>query len=275
MTVARGLNPAGRCDRILLVQAQFDSELDSAQTARLQAHRATCADCQAAERELTALRTLIVPNELYRPVHGAVRQRLAATLAAAQRRPVRGLVELQTEHRSARQAVFSWIRGWRQSALAFGAGVGCATVLAFLTLSPGEQTVIEQVIAGHVRALQPGHLEDIISTDHHAVKPWFDGRIDFSPPVKDLEHTGFPLEGGRLDYVAGRPVAALVYRRANHIINLFVWPRADDFSAEPEATERNGYGLLHWAQDGMEIWAVSDVDPVQLRRFVQSWRQSP
>jgi anti-sigma factor RsiW len=275
MIVARGSGPGGHCDRVLLVQAELDGELDAAQTADLQAHRAKCRACRAAEQELTALRTLIVPDELYRPVPHELRKQLFTKLLAAQQHLVSGPVDLQTERAAEPRAVLSWVRGWRQSALAFSVGAGCVAGLAFLMLSSGEQSLIEQIVAGHVRALQPGHLEDIMSTDHHAVRPWFDGRIDFSPPVNGLEKTGFQLEGGRLDYISGRPVAALVYRRANHVINLFVWPRGDKFSMEPELAERNGYGVLHWAQDGMEIWTVSDVDPVQLSRFVQSWRQLP
>jgi len=270
MIVARGSGPSGRCDRVLLVQAELDGELDAAQTADLNAHRVTCPACQAAEQELTALRTLIVPHELYRPVPEELRERLFTDRLAAQQHPVSGSVDFRTERATEPRAFVSRVRGWRQSALAFGIGAGCAAALAFLMLSSREQSLIEQVVAGHVRALQ-----DIISTDHHTVRPWFDGRIDFYPPVKDLKQPGFSLEGGRLDYIAGRLVAAVVYRRANHIINLFVWPSGDKFGAEPETTERNGYGVLHWAQDGMEIWAVSDVDAVQLRRFVQSWRQSP
>jgi anti-sigma factor RsiW len=257
MIVARGSGPSGRCDRVLLVQAELDGELDAAQTADLNAHRVTCPACQAAEQELTALRTLIVPHELYRPVPEELRERLFTDRLAAQQHPVSGSVDFRTERATEPRAFVSRVRGWRQSALAFGIGAGCAAALAFLMLSSREQSLIEQVVAGHVRALQ-----DIISTDRHTVRPWFDGRIDFYPPVKDLKQPGFSLEGGRLDYIAGRLVAAVVYRRANHIINLFVWPSGDKFGAEPETTERNGYGVLHWAQDGMEIWAVSAVDAV-------------
>ena len=129
--------------------------------------------------------------------------------------------------------------------------------------------------AGHIRALQPGHLEDVPSSDQHTVKPWFDGRIDFAPPVKDLAAQRFPLRGGRLDYVAGRPVAALVYQRDKHVIDLFVWPASESAARPAETTERQGYNTVHWTQDGMTLWAVSDLEAGQLREFAEDWRRSP
>ena len=121
--------------------------------------------------------------------------------------------------------------------------------------------------------MQPGHLEDVKSSDRHTVKPCWNGRLDFTPPVKDFAAQGFPLRGGRLDYLAGRPVAALVYQRDRHVIDLFVWP-AKGNAPPPETGRHQGYNVVHWTEDGMVFWAVSDVELDQLRNFADIWRHS-
>src|SRR5205807_2059196 len=193
-------SPTGHCEMILLVQAEFHGELDAAQAANLQAHRTLCRDCQAAERELTQAYALL-HEELYQPMPDAIRQRILARLNADQPTPVLRPSEGWTR-RQATPAALSRFRSWRQSMIGFGLGAAGAVAAIFLVLNPAEQSLTEQLVAGHVRALQPGHLEDVASTDQHTVKPWFDGRIDFAPPVKDLGAAGFPLTGGRLDYIA-------------------------------------------------------------------------
>lgn len=253
-----------RCEMILLVQAEFDGELDAAQAANLRIHRERCSICQAAELDLTRARQVL--REMpYRPMPDAIRDRLLAALDVARPKPAL---------RPAKDAFSSHLRGWCHSVVGFGLGTACVSAVAFLMLSPAEQGLAEQVIAGHVRALQPGHLEDVLSTDEHTVKPWFDGKIDFAPPVKDLASAGFPLKGGRLDYIGKRPVAALVYQRDKHIIDLFAWP-AGETQAEAEVIERNGYNVLHWVENNTELWAVSDVAPDQLHKFVRDWQRSP
>jgi anti-sigma factor RsiW len=130
----------------------------------------------------------------------------------------------------------------------------------------------EAAVAGHIRALQPGHLTDVLSTDQHTVKPWFDGRLDYAPPVRDFAAAGFPLVGGRLDYFAGRPVAALAYRRDRHPIDLYVWP--DTGGAEPSVPSGivNGYQVLAWRDAEMRFVAVSDVNAADLNTFSRLWR---
>jgi len=252
------MSPAENCDRVLLVQAEFDGELDAAQAASLAAHRETCPVCQAAAAELAQTRELLRAPGLYQPIPDAVRARVLARLGAAgpAARPAR-----------------NWFSGWRQGWTGFGLGTACAAVLAFLVLMPAEPGLVDQIVSGHIRALQPGHLEDVVSTDQHTVKPWFDGRLDFAPPVKDLGADGFPLKGGRLDYLASRPVAALVYQRDKHLIDLFVWPEAGSATAAATAA-RSGYNLVHWSADGMALWAVSDVEAGQLADFARDWQKS-
>ena len=125
---------------------------------------------------------------------------------------------------------------------------------------PAGVGAMPDVVAAHIRALQPGHLVDVASTDRHTVKPWFDGRLDYAPPVRDFAGAGFPLVGGRLDYVAGRPVAALVYGRQKHLIDVFVWPGASAGSGGAV----QGYNVIAWAQGGMNYRAVSDLNAREL-----------
>jgi len=256
--------PAPDCDKVLLVQAELDGELDAAQAAALEAHRATCPICQAAQTQLLRARAL-VRVEAYETTPDDVRARVMARLrqvapepAAAARGTARG-----------RARGWAWLRG---PGFGFGLGAACAAAVSLLVLLPGGSDLAEAVVAGHIRALQPGHLEDVASTDQHTVKPWFDGRINFAPPVKDFAAQGFPLKGGRLDYLDDRPVAALVYQRDKHIINLYVWPAA---AATPHlAADRTirGYNVVHWVADGMNFWAVSDVERNQLDDFAALWR---
>jgi len=253
------------CDKVLLVQAELDGELGAAEAAALAAHRAQCPICEAAANELLQTRALL-RDDLYQPVPEDMRRRLMSVLAAAQ--PPRPGPSTATS------GSFGRWRGWWSNGASFGFGAACAAALAFLLLVPAMPPgLTEQIVAGHVRALQPGHLQDVASEDRHTVKPWFDGRLDFAPPVKDLAAAHFPLTGGRLDYLNGRPVAALVYQRDKHVIDLFVWPAAGD--TPPQTAERQGYNIVHWSQGGMNFWAVSDLEVAQLEEFVADWRNAP
>jgi anti-sigma factor RsiW len=133
-----------------------------------------------------------------------------------------------------------------------------------------EELLAENVLSAHIRSLAGTHLLDVPSSDQHAVKPWFNGKLDFSPLVQDLD--GFPLLGGRLEYFDGHPAAALVYGRHNHIINLFTWPSATD--AKAGVQRLNGYHLQHWSVNGMTYWAVSDLNETELSQFVSLYRRN-
>jgi anti-sigma factor RsiW len=256
------VTPAG-CDKVLLVQAEFDGELDAAQAVALARHRETCPVCTAAAAELVRTRALLRAPSLYQPAPQTLQTRVMERLAAARPLPP-----------APGRAGSRW-RWWRPALGGFGFGAAVAAGLAFLVFMPANEGLLDQVVAGHIRALQPGHLEDVASSDRHTVKPWFDGRLDFAPPVKDLAAAGFPLRGGRLDYLGGRAVAALVYQRDRHLIDLFVWPEKGATPLAPGAAEQHGYNIVHWSAGGMAFWAVSDVEAAQLEDFARTWRAMP
>ena len=165
-------------------------------------------------------------------------------------------------------------RRWVQAAALFGAGAATAAVVAISVLvAPKQDAIVDELTASHVRSLMASHLDDVASSDQHTVRPWFAGKLDFSPPVYDLAAEGFPLTGGRLDYVAGRPVAALVYKPGLHVINLFVWPARDGKPVDPDVFERHGFSLVHWTQAGMQAWAVSDMNSAELKDFANLVRE--
>jgi anti-sigma factor RsiW len=244
-----------------LLQADLDGELGPEGAATLAAHLVDCPACQARQAALIQLSTRL-RNEL--PYHAAP-PRLRETIKAA---ATRTALPTRRDH---------WLRtaaDWLRLAWPVSGAAAFAAALALMVMVPRGPDTIDSVIASHIRALQPGHLTDVISTDQHTVKPWFNGRVDFSPPVKDLAAQGFPLIGGRLDFLAGRPVAALVYHRAKHVIDLYVWPTSGKTPAPEQAGERSGYNFIRWSQGDMVFWAVSDVEKSQLADFVRLWRSS-
>ncbi len=189
----------------------------------------------------------------------------------------RGIATASTTSSSLRDAAApaSRLRRWMQAVALFGAGAATAAIVSIgVLVGPGHDTIVDELTASHVRSLMASHLDDVASSDHHTVKPWFAGKLDFSPPVPDLSAEGFPLSGGRLDYVDGRRVAALVYKSGAHVINLFVCPSRDGKSVDnPAVFERQGYSLVHWTQAGMQAWAVSDMNPTELKGFANLARE--
>lgn len=249
----------------LLVQADVDGELPPASAAGVEAHLERCPECAMLKAQIISLSQRMRQEATYyaAPEHlrTVVQARLAAMSPPAEETP-----ETANDNQ-----VSPWLRLPRLRlgpAMPFGAGFALAACLALVFLLPHVNGLPDAVVSDHIRALEPGHLMDVVSTDQHTVKPWFDGRIDFAPPVKDFKAQGFPLVGGRLDYLDDRKVAALIYQRRQHLIDLYVWPDGGHLDHGPTEGSRSGYNFLHWSQDGMTFWAVSDLAPDQLAEFV-------
>ena len=166
---------------------------------------------------------------------------------------------------SARGGWHGW--GWLRLGSAFACGVLAGLAILLVNPAPIDDPLAREVVASHVRSLMVSHLSDVASSDQHSVKPWFNGKLDFSPPVEDLAAAGFPLAGGRLDYVNQRPVAALIYHRHQHTINVFVWPASGQPAQKPARIARQGFNLESWRKDGMQFWAVSDLNDRELGEF--------
>lgn len=245
------------CDEMrLLVQADADGELEAGQAALVAAHVAGCEDCARLRDEMTGLRAGLREALPYHAPSAELRARLAGLVAAPE---------------APRAVVVPFRRRWLAPAGGFAAGAALAAGLALAVVLPRPEDLTGALVADHVRALQPGHLMDVVSTDEHTVKPWLDARLDFAPPVKDLAAQGFPLEGGRLDYLDGRTVAAMVYRHRLHPIDLYVWPIRGARDAAPELVTRDGWHVVRWTRDGMAYRAVSDLAAPDLMRFVALW----
>jgi anti-sigma factor RsiW len=247
------------CDnRILLLHGLIDGELDAANSLAIEAHVKECAGCAEELRRLEAIKAALSAPELRPAAPTALRARIGAALALEE-----ASAAPRTFPAPRPRAIGPWIGA--------GAFLAVAASLAMLIAVPQltASGIEDQLVASHVRSLLASHLTDVATSSRHVVKPWFNGRIDFAPPVVELADQGFPLVGGRLDYIEGRVVPAIVYRRNLHSINLFVRPVESLASPVSIATRRGGYSLIRWTQGGFEYWAVSDIEPQDLEQFHQ------
>jgi anti-sigma factor (TIGR02949 family) len=233
-----------------VLHGYLDGELDAARAADFERHLISCPECVAALEVHEKLRSSLQHARLYERAPVALRQKLRAQLGG----PTPSVVPIRNP------APWRWLAVAATFLLAVFLGW---RLLTFLRGTSGETALASAIVDAHLRSLQPGHLEDVQSTDQHTVKPWFDGKLDFAPPVHDFVNEGFPLQGGRLDVVHGRTVAVLVYARRKHLINVFVWPTTEPDS-EPLSGSQLGYHWIDWRKAGMEMCAVSDVSPDDL-----------
>jgi len=242
----------------LMLHGFIDGELDAAHSLQIERHIAACPHCAKELESLQALKQRIAQ----RGVHWRTPDHVRAQVLAAISR------EAAVQARTPAAAGFSlleFVRRWL-----FVPSLAALAASLFLVVGPmsDRSSVGDEVIASHVRSLLVDHLTDVATSDQHTVKPWFNGKIDFAPPVVDLAREGFPLQGGRVDYIGGRVVAALVFKRQSHVINLFVWPSPDAAATTVKATvSRDGYNIENWRAGGLAFWAVSDVSADDLAHF--------
>jgi mycothiol system anti-sigma-R factor len=244
-----------------LLHGYLDGELDAVRAVEFEEHLKACTECAGELREQQDLRQSLRAANLYERAPESLRSRIRTQISGGQAENLhRKLIPMP------RRAVFNWLAAAAAIAVAI---LGGAEVVPHMVRQHQTDLLAQEMVASHIRSLQPGHLFDVQSTDQHTVKPWFDGKLDFAPPVVDFAQAGFPLIGGRLDYANGRPVAALVYGRQKHLINVFVWPAQSNPSELTGIRTIQGYNLVFWWHDGMDFCAASDLNVAELREFVQ------
>jgi len=242
-----------------LLHAYLDGELDAVRAAEFERHLENCRECTATLGAIESLRSSLQRAQLYE------------TAPADLRRKIRG--ELKSPATGSRgSAVAAWRWLGVAAAIVVLSGIAWYSLPHFRATGPESVTATE-VIDAHIRSLQPGHLTDVTSTDQHTVKPWFDGKLDFVPPVHDFVDEGFPLLGGRLDVLGERNVAALVYGRRKHFVNVFVWPTKEPDTPIHPPGSRQGYQWVHWRHQGMEFCAVSDTSAQELHDLAELFVQ--
>ena len=242
------------------LHAYLDEELDRPGALAVDQHLASCTECQTIFAAQSALRSGIRKHADYR--HGAS-ERLAGR--------IRGQLGIERKARWRWPHLGRWLP---MGAVAAAAAVISWTAAIQYASRPADEMLAAQVIAGHARSIVTSELVQVASSDQHTVKPWLSSKLDFSPPVPDLASAGFPLAGGRLDYLDNRAVAALVYRSRQHVINLFVWPDSKTGDTRPRTLSKQGYNVLSWRNGDLNFWAISDVNGADLKAFAEAYSQA-
>ena len=249
-----------RCnDTRELIGAYIDGELDLVRSLDIEGHLHECSGCSRDYEAHHSLHRMIRNGELYFDAPAGLEKRIRKSLGRADR-----------FRKAASTSTWRW-------AIAAASAAAVLAILFYagliLTSHRSSDLIARDVVSSHIRSLEPGHLYDVRSTDQHTVKPWFNGKVDFSPPVKDLPDLGYNLIGGRLDYIDGRQVAVIVFNRREHIINLYIWPSNTAGNTSEEIAARQGYNMIHWSRDGMTFWAVSDLNTDDLRKFAKAQQE--
>ena len=244
------------CDEAdILLHALIDGELDAGHAREVEAHVAQCPRCTASLAAYRQMSQAIANADLRYSAPERLRRRVEAALPKA-----------TTKAAPSRRAV---LRGF---ALGSGLSAIAATALFTVVLRNDDRDRVDfEIVSAHLRSLQAGHLIDVLSTDEHTVKPWFDGKLDVAPPVIDLTAQGFTLIGGRLDYVDARPIGAVVYKRRAHVINLFVAQTSNMAYRAPRTETIQGYNIRSWSERGLNFWAVSDIGADELAEFTEKF----
>jgi anti-sigma factor RsiW len=242
-----------------LLHAYLDRQLDLVRSLELEEHLNSCPDCAQEIWTQQTLRQGLQSANLYHRAPAGLEARIRAALPRESK-----VIEMP------RRNLWNWMAV--AAAILVAILVTWRMLPSFLGRSQTD-LLAQEVVASHIRSLQPGHLLDVESTDQHTVKPWFSGKIDFSPPVKDYAEDGFPLIGGRLDYIDHRPAAALVYQRHKHFINVYVWPEEKKRDTLTRLESSQGYNIAFWERGGMYFCAVSDLNTSELQQIAQLLHQ--
>jgi anti-sigma factor RsiW len=242
-----------------LSNAYADRELDLVRATEFEHHLSGCRSCSREVENIRALSSAFKHNQFYFRAPTNLKNRIRASTCARN-----GSVSLPQPTGVRKERWAQWMR------LFFPVAASAVVVVIAISFLPSaDKHVTEEAVSGHVRSLMANHLTDVASSDQHTVKPWFEGKVDFAPPVTDLVQQGFRLLGGRLDYLHGRPVAAEVYQRNKHVINLFVWPATGNRNTTKKLSVDKGYNVISWEASGMSYSAVSDLNAVELREFAE------